>query len=72
MRDPAKKRGNINQNILWKRGMVPEQRFFMFPQCCRKFEKKKILDSRNAEKDRKDRNQHNQQRNKKNDNSRSR
>ena len=23
-----------------KRGIVPEQRFFRFPQCCTKFEKK--------------------------------
>ena len=35
------KRGKINQNLSWKREMVPEQRFFRFPQCCTKFEKKK-------------------------------
>ena len=52
--------------------MVPEQRFFRFPQCYTKRKEKKSQDSKNSEKDRKGRNRYNQQRNKKNNDSRSR
>ena len=53
--------------------MLPEQRFFMFAQCCTKFEKeKKSQESRNSENDWKCKNRYNQQRKKKNNGSRSR
>ena len=66
------RRRNINQKVSLKGVMVPEQRFFRFPQCCTKFETKESKASRNSKNDRKGRNRHNQQRKKKNNDSCSR
>ena len=59
------RRRNINQKVSLKGVMVPEQRFFRFPQCCTKFETKESKASRNSKNDWKGRKRHNQRRKKK-------
>ena len=39
----GERRRKINKNISWKGGMVPEQRFFRFPQRCTKFKTRKEI-----------------------------
>ena len=49
------RRRKINQKVSLKGVMLPEQRFFRFPQCCTKFETKESKASRNSKNDRKGR-----------------
>ena len=45
--------------------MIPQQRFFRFPNAAQSLRQEKSQDSRNSKNDRKGRNRHNQQRKKK-------
>ena len=42
MGERLQERRKINKNISWKGGMMPEQCFFRFPQCCTKFETRNL------------------------------